>query len=363
VGPVEPTDPGSGPAAGDQLIPPEIRAVEGEWERLADARSALPWMFPGWIAAWWRAFGVGRLHVVEARDEGELVGIIPVYRRRGVAASTANWHTPEFGPVAHSVVVPRLVAGILADRPRRLSLAFLERSRPETTQVVDACRAVGYRTIVRTVLRSPYIAIDRTWESYEAEQKGKFVHGEPRRWRRLERREQVTVVVDRGEERLPALLAEGFAVEASGWKGDRRSAIASNRATRQFYEEIANWAARRGWLRLAFLRVGSKAIAFDLAIEHGGSHYVLKTGFDPAYARFAPGSLLRQAMVKSAFVDGLSSYEFLGADQEWKLPWTSTTRDLVLLQAFAPTAAGLADWSAYSFGRPVAERVLRAIRR
>jgi hypothetical protein len=68
-------------------------------------------------------------------------------------------------------------------------------------------------------------------------------------------------------------------------------------------------------------------------------------------------------MVKSAFVDGLSSYEFLGADQEWKLPWTSTTRDLVLLQAFAPTAAGLADWSAYSFGRPVAERVLRAIRR
>jgi CelD/BcsL family acetyltransferase involved in cellulose biosynthesis len=356
-------NPISGSSAGDQLIPREIRDVAPEWERLAEECSALPWMLPEWIAAWWRAFGAGRLQVVEARDESELVGIIPVSRRRGVTASTANWHTPEFGPVGRPAFVRGLIDGVLADRPRRLSLSFLERSRPETMQVVEACRAAGYRMIVRTLERSPYIVIDGAWEPYEAERKGKFLRELRRRWRRLEQVAPVTVAIDGGGEHLPALLAEGFAVEAAGWKGDRKTAICSNRDTRQFYEDIANWAARRGWLRLAFLRVGPKAIAFDFAIEHGGSHYLLKTGFDPAYARFAPGALLRHAVVKSAFVDGLSSYEFLGSDEAWKLEWTTATRDRVLVQAFAPTAAGLADWSAFAFGRPVAKRVLRTIRR
>jgi CelD/BcsL family acetyltransferase involved in cellulose biosynthesis len=349
-------------------MPPEIRDVALEWERLAAACSAVPWMLPGWIAAWWRAFGGGRLEVVEARDEGELIGILPLSRRRGVSASTANWHTPEFGPVARPASVPRLIEEVLADRPRRLSLAFLEWNRPEAALVVEACRVAGYRTIVRTLERSPYIAIDGPWESYEGERNGKFLRELRRRWRRLQQEGPVTFSVERGQEGLPAFLAEGFAVEAAGWKGDRKTAIASSTNTRQFYEGIADWAAERGWLRLGFLRVGQRAIAFDFAMQHDGSHYLLKTGFDPAFRRFAPGALLRHAMLRSVFAEGLKNYEFLGADERWKFDWTRTTRERVLVQAFAPTASGTADWSAFRFGRPLAKwvlpkRVLQTLRR
>ncbi|HKP88939.1 MAG TPA: GNAT family N-acetyltransferase, partial [Thermoleophilaceae bacterium] len=40
-------------------------------------------------------------------------------------------------------------------------------------------------------------------------------------------------------------------------------------------------AAEQGWLRLAFLRLDGRAIAFDMCLEHGGAFYVLKGGFDP----------------------------------------------------------------------------------
>ena len=36
-----------------------------EWDGLADRVGAAPWTRPGWVAAWWRAFGSGRLQIVE----------------------------------------------------------------------------------------------------------------------------------------------------------------------------------------------------------------------------------------------------------------------------------------------------------
>jgi glucose/arabinose dehydrogenase len=42
------------------------------------------------------------------------------------------------------------------------------------------------------------------------------------------------------------LLAEGFRVEASGWKGAAGSAIIAHRNTHQFYREVASWGAEQG---------------------------------------------------------------------------------------------------------------------
>jgi hypothetical protein len=69
------------------------------------------------------------------------------------------------------------------------------------------------------------------------------------------------------------------AIEASGWKGERGAAIISRPETRSFYTEVSRWAARNGWLRLAFLRLDGRALAFQCGLEDGGTHYFLKGGF------------------------------------------------------------------------------------
>jgi CelD/BcsL family acetyltransferase involved in cellulose biosynthesis len=103
-------------------------------------------------------------------------------------------------------------------------------------------------------------------------------------------------------------------------------------------------------------------LAFELSIEANGVYYALKSGFDPDYRAFSPGKLLIHWTLEQAFALGLSRYELAGAES-YKLAWANTACDLALFQAFPPSLAGLIDWTAFRYGRPVARRSLTAVRR
>ena len=159
------------------------------------------------------------------------------------------------------------------------------------------------------------------------------------------------------------MLEDGFAVEASGWKGDNGTAIASGAETRQFYTGIARWAASRGWLRLAFLRLDGHPIAFQYGLEDGGTYYFLKGGYDAKYSRFSPGRLLLASLIERAFDNGLKRFDFGGADESFKREWANGRRELVHLQVFPPSVPGLIEWAAFAYGRPFVKRVGSLIRR
>lgn len=350
------------------LIPIEthhdIDAIAAEWEALAERSGASPFMRPGWIAAWQRSFGRGRLSAVCARRDGDVVGVIPVGARHGVLGSPTNWHTPSFEPLAEDAqTVGELAQALLAMGPHTLDLAFFD----PTTQAFEQCQrtaqALGYRTISRVIQRSPYIELASDFESFESSLPARR-RGKIRRFRRrLEEQGSVSIELERGDRDLEALLTEGFALEASGWKGERGTAVLSSPTTVGFYRDVAAWAATRGWLRLWFLRLDGRAIAFAFCLEHGGAHYELKVGFDHAFARFGPGVVLTRARIEHSFSAGLRSYEFLGQPEPHKLDWTSTCRDLSRLQAFAPTLAGLASRLAWTRGRNLALKAMDLRRR
>ena len=333
------------------------------WEDLAAQTGAAPWLWPGWFNAWNSAFGSGTIEPVEVWRGGRLVGVAPMSRSRGALTSPTNWHTPWFGLLACDPGAERQLADALfRRRAHRVTMAFVLAT--DLPAVRDAARRAGHRLLERTLERSPYVDCETTtWEGYEATLGAKMRRELRRRRRRLEAEGTLSFDVADGTERLDALLDEGFAVEAASWKGQQATAITSQPATERFYRDVARWAASRGWLRLGFLRVDDQALAFDFAIEAGGVHYLLKTGYDPARRESAPGKLLRHEMLRRAFDAGMSSYEFLGADEPWKLEWTTSRRDLRRLDAFARSATGIAHWSAFTYGRPVAKRALAAARR
>jgi CelD/BcsL family acetyltransferase involved in cellulose biosynthesis len=340
-----------------------VDALGGEWDALVEQTRGLPWLRPGWVGAWWRAFGDGALRIIATRDQGRLTGVLPLYERRGVLSSTTNWHTPEFGAVTAAGEASELMAGVMSLRPRRLVLSWLEAERPGFAECSRVASDRGYRLLVRTIERSPYVGTSGDWERYEGTLSSKLLRELRRRRRRLESRGELSLEVSSGKEGLAELLDQGFRIEAAGWKGERGMAIDSKPATREFYREVASWAAGLGLLRLAFLRLDGLPFAFDYAIEENGVHYLLKTGYDPEFRADAPGQLLRYLMIRRAFEEGLESYEFLGADEPWKLEWADTVRERRVLQAFAPTPAGRVDWAAFAFGRPLAKRVLRLLGR
>lgn len=349
-----------------RLRPPETvelldsaDSIRDDWDSLADRTGAAPFLRPGWIEPWHEAFSQGEPVYLASRREGRLVGVLPLLSRRGTLASPANWHTPLYGPVVEDELAAQdLARAVMAHTGRFADMWFLDPDAPGFPQLAAAAAEVGYGTIARPIARSPYVALDGGFEEFMAGRDRKFRKDIGRRWRRLEE-EGGGATFEDGSRNLDELMTEGLRLEASGWKIEQGTAIVSNPTTERFYRQIARWAADRGWLRLAFLRVGDRPAAFDLGIEAGGRFYVPKGGFDAEYRKLGPGQLLTYAAIRRAFERGLSSYELLGQQDEYKRPWTSTVRERVRFQAFPRRPAGAAAYVAWRYGRPLVKRVRR----
>ena len=365
---------------GSVSVERELEPIAREWDELADRVAAPPFLRPGWVKAWWEAFGAGALELVTERRDGRLMGLVPLYRpskviaqhkteplpvtaRRGTLRSIANWHLPEYRVLAEDgTVAASLAESSMSRSARVLSLAFLDPRGPELTHFREAAEAAGYRTWVETLPPSPYVTVEGEWEAYEQSVGRRLLRDLRRRRRRLEEQGPVSVEVADGSDGLEQLLEEGFRIEPSGWKAEQGGAIASRSETRRFYTDIARWAAARGWLRLVFLRVGGRPAAFQFGLEDGGHYYFLKGGFDPGYERFAPAKLLVHEMLSRAFTAGLERYHFLGGNETWKLEWTSTCRERLVLHAFAPSLSGAVERVLIAHARPLRSRARARLR-
>jgi CelD/BcsL family acetyltransferase involved in cellulose biosynthesis len=340
--------------------PGAVGAVRDEWDRLADRTGAAPFLRPGWIEAWWRAFGTGRLEVLREEGEGRVRALLPVRHRHGAVSSPSNSHSPRFGLLREDRAAGEALLGeLFARRPDQVSLGFLGALGPGLEELTATAETAGYRSLQRTLERSPFVTVDGDWEEYERSL-GRSVRSDLRRCRRrLEELGRVALDVEHDT----AHLEEALAVESLGWKGTAGTAILSASQTARFYGEVARWAAASGRLRLIFLRVDGHPVAFHLALEDDQTYFPLKGGFDPAFRAQSPGRLLIHATLERAFAVGLRRYEFLGDFDAYKLRWATEAYDRVLFQAFAPSPVGRARWAAFAHGRPLAKRAVDGLRR
>ena len=330
------------------------------WEQLADDTDAPPFLRLGWMRAWCNAFG-GRLQLHCIWRGTELVAALPLLRQAGRLSSPTNWHSVEGGWISRDQqATSELINGLLREGPV-VSLGHLRGDQPSTFEALSA--AAGCQTVRWVQQRSPWISITEDWTSYAAALDQRWLRQLARRRKQLETSGTVTFETSTGGAGLVSLLDEGFQLEAAGWKGHAGSSVLASQATRDFYYGLAAWASERSWLRLGFLRLDGLAIAFDFALEHGGTHYFLKTGFDPSLRKSAPGLLLRHDMIKHAFETGMSAYALLGADEQWKLRWSNRINEAVRVMAFPRSVAGFIQFPVYRWLRPIGKLGQTQVRR
>lgn len=337
--------------------------LEAEWDELADEVAAGPFIRPGWLRAWWAAFGQGTSTVLCVRRNGALVALLPLQRGRGSLRSQTNWHNASSGLVAVDDEAARALADALfATGARSISVSCLDTALPGRLSLVESAGAASYRTLERVVERPPFASLAGTWESYLAAVSKNARADVGRRLRRLEEAGDLQLDVNDGTERIDDLLREGFAVEAAGWKGAQGTAISSRPETLAYYTDAARWAASRGFLQLAFLRLDGAAIGFHLNVVADGVHSHVKGGYDEAFQHFSPGKVLHRLLLERAFAAGLRRYDFLGSDEPYKLQWANDARELVRIQAFRNSPAGLVERAGYVYARPVAKRAIEKAR-
>jgi CelD/BcsL family acetyltransferase involved in cellulose biosynthesis len=337
-----------------------IEPLAAEWERLAQHTKATPFLWPGWVDAWWRALGAGQLLLLTAYENDQLVGVLPLRWLRGALTLIPSTHTRLSGFLAaNEMVAKQLSYALFSQKPRRIDLNYVSPADAELSLACRVAEEAGYRVLKKSIPlaeRVPYIAIEGTWDTFNSGLRRKFRSELRRRRRLLEKEGELTLEVSNGTERLDELLEEGFRIEGSGWKQAYGTSIDRRPALRRFYIEVARWAADHGWLRLAFLRLNGRALAFDYCLEYDNIHYLLRTGYDPAYGRFSPGNIIRYLMLARAFSERITIYDFCGEDWGWKRDWTSTVQERLFLRMFAPTVLGSLDQAVFVYASPASER-------
>jgi CelD/BcsL family acetyltransferase involved in cellulose biosynthesis len=359
-------------AAGARPAPPlrvetiadvrELMRLEGAWDRAAEeAGIDHPFLSHAWVRTWWECFGAGRtLHVLVVKSGEEIVAIAPLLREEarlhGVGVrhigSIHNDHTPRFDLIVarRAEEACRAIWSHLRDaRGTWDMLSF--RQVTEGSGTLQALRRMaaddGFPTGIWRGAGSPYVTLGRSFDVYLAGLSHNHRAQMRKRLRRLARLGPVELEAITGPAEAAGALPDGLRLESAGWKRGAGTAILCRPDLERFYTLLAREAALAGQLRLLFLRVGSARVAFAYGLCFRNRLFVLKAGFDPAYAAYSPYQALCYLVLQDACARGILEYDFLGASDGWKLHWTKRVRDH--------------DWL-YVFGGSVRARLLHAAR-
>jgi CelD/BcsL family acetyltransferase involved in cellulose biosynthesis len=215
-----------------------------------------------------------------------------------------------------------------------LQLSHLPESGP-TAGAIERLAAQAELPVGRWLSEaSPFLTFDGGDEAYKQAVGRKHRGNVERLLRRLAELGPVDLEVLSQPDEVDRAFDDALRLEASGWKDRMGTAIASQPRVTAFYRRLAERHAACGALRLLFLTSGGRRIAFVYGLQHRQDFYLLKCGYDPAYARHAPVHVLCHLLFTAPAAASLGTVDFLGGNDEWKQRWTRRTTQHVWLFVF-----------------------------
>lgn len=352
--------------------------LEPIWNRLVEqAGAGHPFVRHEWVRAWWENFGAGRaLQILLVTADHEPVAIVPLMLCAGRFCGLPvrqlqfiwNVYAERFDFIIGRCA--QAVYGAVIDYLRQrkdwdvLLLPQLPSGSATLSELPRLAGSAGMLGALQRACDSPYLPVFGSWQSYWDSLDRKHRSNLRNREKRLNQCGTVSLEVVSTNEPLAQALEDGFCLEGAAWKQQAGTSIASCAHTRRFYTRLAELAAERGWLRLCFLKLGEQRIAFAYYLEFADKLFLLKPGYDPAFASYSPSSLLCNLVLRDAYRRGIVEVDFLANSDEWKLRWTRHLRPHYRLYLFPDRIEGrLLYWIRFRLMSTLAEdRMLRLMR-
>ena len=113
-----------------------------------------------------------------------------------------------------------------------------------------------------------------------------------RQWKKLSEMGELSYNVARQPEEIRLRMEEFLALEASGWKGKKRTAMVMDRLHSAFAREAITNLAETDAVRIHTIDLDGRAIASLIVFIMAGEAYTWKTAYDETLSAYSPGKLL-----------------------------------------------------------------------
>lgn len=338
--------------------PGDFVAIAAEWDRL-HAEAAVASVFNSWMwqYAWWTLYGSGRrLNLLVASRGSAIVGILPLYAETVTAFGLSvrmlrfigcggDTHPDDIGPLL-ALGHERAAARALADALFRmkdfdvLQLSDIDARSDFPAVALEAAAAAQMKCTVERSQRIVYIDLPRDWKMFLSSLSGR------RRAQMRAKRARFTkehgarffvwqdaAQLDRAAERLAHL-------HRKRWAGASESFASPQ------YVDLHRAAMRecleRDRLRLYCLEIAGEIAAMLYCYRFRNRIFLVQAGFDPAYAKWSPGSVLLGHAIEHAIGEGNEAFDFLRGNHDYKEELATGSRETVCLTAYRPTIGAAA---------------------
>ncbi len=314
---------------------------------------------------------------VRSRD-GRLLALMPLTQTRlgRVAPALSVW-VHDYGPLGIPVVdaarretvVAALIEGALERAGNNAALIFpyLPDDSPVTLSLEAAARAAD-RSITRIDSHARAV-VDATQTDLRALLPRKRRKEYARQMRRLGGEGPVAIEHAVAAADIALRFEEFLALEASGWKGRRETAMASQPQIAAFCREAVGALAKRGNASALTLRVGNRPAAMLLCLHEGHTALTWKIAYDEALAHFSPGAQLMLDAPRFLFangavtrIDSLATQNHPMVDPIWPGRMNVSTLVIGPRQSRWLARAGAASHRTETHLRKIAHRLRQAVR-
>lgn len=193
--------------------------------------------------------------------------------------------TPVIAPEMAAEVMPAFLAAVASekDMPRTLRIRDLDADGPAAAAILAA--------------RLPHTVLEGDQRPVATRDAGLKRSGSTRKklrqdWNRLAATGKLEAVDVRDPAEIGAALEAFLEMEAAGWKGNRGTALLSDPTDAAFARRLIADMGAIGQASVALLKLDGKPIAAQVLLYSARTAYTWKTSYDPALAKFSPGTLL-----------------------------------------------------------------------
>lgn len=334
----------------DWVTTPEgLDALRADWTRLAGERLGVfrTWE---WQRSWWKELGsVGagfrELRVLVARDRDGVRAILPMYAKDVLVAGLVPRRQLRF--IADGVVGSDYL-GLVAD-PGEIDAVAFEVARhlrrdpmlddidelrlvdlldgdPLTAalrcELADAMPRIG----VAARYRCAYARLSGSFDSYLAGRAKGMGQQYKRRLRWLQRQPGFELRLATTPQQVVSDLEHLFALHRLRWSPEGGSQAIPDERVERFHREAARRVAERGWVRLATVFVGGRAVASSYGFACGTGFSYYQGGLDPEWRQRSVGTVALGALVERAYAESATEFDFLRGDESYKRMWADHWR-------------------------------------